>query len=243
MGKRNYKDLTGSKVGRWTVLENLGCRLVGTYYINRDKRYQKITVRFYKCKCDCGTIAEVSATNLGGRSKGCSKCRPTDKSKKMHHPLNAIYNSMIQRCYNANVPNYKDYGGRGIKVCDRWRGKDGFKNFIADIGERPSPQHSIDRIDNNGSYEPSNVRWATRLEQSRNKRNSLPISKIQIAKETGYSQESIRRICRNGRKGIFKDYISCIITEKRTIYYLKPEAIPVLKAYKQSGQTLHNALR
>lgn len=75
----------------------------------------------------------------------------------------------MERCYNTKAANYPYYGGRGIRVCDRWRGTDGFLNFVNDIGEKPSLTHSIDRIDDNGIYEPGNVRWATKTEQSVNR--------------------------------------------------------------------------
>jgi hypothetical protein len=76
---------------------------------------------------------------------------------------------MIQRCTNPQVPGFKDYGERGIKVCERWR-KD-FRAFLSDMGAKPSPAHSIDRINNDGDYEPSNCRWATATEQARNQRD------------------------------------------------------------------------
>jgi hypothetical protein len=82
---------------------------------------------------------------------------------------------MISRCYNPNVRNYSDYGGRGIQVCAAWR--DDFLTFLTDVSTRPSPQHSLDRYpDVNGHYEPRNVRWATRTEQARNKRTSRLIT-------------------------------------------------------------------
>lgn len=77
---------------------------------------------------------------------------------------------MKTRCYNVNQKSWADYGGRGIEVCDRWL--ESFENFLADVGERPSPEHSLDRIDVNGDYEPDNVRWSTYREQARNRRPS-----------------------------------------------------------------------
>ena len=76
--------------------------------------------------------------------------------------------SMRDRCRNPNNKRYENYGGRGIRICKRW---DDFANFLADMGERPSPQHSLDRINNDGSYRPSNCRWATRSQQRRNRRS------------------------------------------------------------------------
>lgn len=89
------------------------------------------------------------------------------------HPLYATYKNIKQRCYNKNKPDYHNYGGRGIKVCDRWLGIDGFTNFCKDMGEKPTLGHSVDRINNNGNYEPSNCRWATIHQQSVNKRSNV----------------------------------------------------------------------
>jgi hypothetical protein len=88
------------------------------------------------------------------------------------HPLRSTYFNMIDRCYNPKNIGYAKYGGRGIRVCDRWRGLYGFDHFIEDMGEKPTNDHTIDRIDPNGNYEPSNCRWATVHEQQLTKRTS-----------------------------------------------------------------------
>lgn len=87
------------------------------------------------------------------------------------HPLYAVWNQMRQRCRNSNYRYYNNYGGRGIKVCPRW--DISFEWFLEDVGERPSTGHSLDRIDNEGNYEPGNVKWSTRIEQMRNTRKGI----------------------------------------------------------------------
>lgn len=105
-------------------------------------------------------------------SRYCSLECSGDISRGKRHGLSgtrehATWLDMRNRCRNLNYYNYAIYGGRGIKVCERW---DTFENFLADMGPRPSKDHSLDRIDNYGDYEPSNCKWSTRSEQSKNRR-------------------------------------------------------------------------
>lgn len=86
------------------------------------------------------------------------------------NPIHSIWRGMKHRCYNQENEHYQRYGARGITVCDRWIGDDGYKNFESDMGPRPTPLHTIDRINNDGNYEPGNCHWATRKEQQRNTR-------------------------------------------------------------------------
>ena len=91
------------------------------------------------------------------------------RNKSIGHPLHAVYRGMIARCYYKSSINYKDYGARGITVCEDWRRN--FASFCSSVGDRPTIKHTLDRIDNNRGYEPGNVKWSTKYEQGANKRN------------------------------------------------------------------------
>lgn len=93
------------------------------------------------------------------------------KSKR-NDPRYNSYWAMRKRCDNKNSPDWDNYGGRGITICDRWLGKEGFDNFLQDMGDKPTPKHTLDRIDVNGNYEPSNCRWLTIQDQQRNRRGN-----------------------------------------------------------------------
>lgn len=130
------------------------------------------------CVCDCGrnTWARVSRI-ISGRSQSCG-CRRYDKvtshgmsGKRNRHPLYGIWTSMVARCSNVKHKQYDSYGGRGITVCDRWLGNEGFANFLSYMGDRPDGC-SLDRVDNDKGYSPDNCRWATVKVQQRNTRGN-----------------------------------------------------------------------
>ncbi len=122
--------------------------------------------------------------------------------KRIYHGLRGcpeykIWAAVKTRCHNANVNNYQNYGGRGIQMCERW--ENDFRTFLEDMGPRPSPKHSIDRIDNNGNYEPNNCRWATHIEQRRNTRRnhyltykSETLTLVEWSERTGIKAPTIR---------------------------------------------------
>lgn len=122
------------------------------------------------CKCDCGDVRPYFVGNLATQKEPmCPPCREASRPAKGQsgkHPLFNIWKAMIQRCENPNHTWYKKYGGRGVSICARWR--EDFQAFAADMGDRPSMEHTVDRIDVNGNYEPGNVRWATQAEQMNN---------------------------------------------------------------------------
>lgn len=131
------------------------------------------------CKCECGTFTTKHGRYLRDgdtQSCGCIEKEELPKRMTIHGRTGtteyASWQGMKSRCYNENSEKYPDYGARGIKVCDRWLNS--FQNFLDDMGVKPSRNHTLDRFPNNetGDYEPSNCRWGTSKEQTRNKRNN-----------------------------------------------------------------------
>ena len=159
----------GARIGRLILLERVD---------KKDKNgFNRIC---YRCQCDCGNVPIIKKSSLAhGRTYSCG-CLKAERAKTNHktHGMTRtrtyrIYHAMMQRCYDKTQRAYPQYGGSGIEMCERWRGS--FENFLEDMGECPSPRHSIDRIDNDKGYSPDNCRWATTSQQARNKRNTVLI--------------------------------------------------------------------
>lgn len=136
-------------------------------YSHKDRHQQP----YYLVRCVCGTEKSVREYRLkSGNTKSCGCMKKYHPMKHgMHNtPIYAVWEAMVQRCCNPKCKAYKNYGGRGISICKEWR--ESFLNFYNDMGERPSSKHTLERINVNGNYEPSNCKWATWKEQSLNKR-------------------------------------------------------------------------
>ena len=187
-------DLSGQRFGRLVALD----------YERAGKR------TYWRCMCDSGTEHRVETNNLRrgkSRSCGCLGAELASERNSTHHrsgtQLYRAWASMKRRCNVPACNSYPDYGGRGITVCERW--ETSFESFMADMGEPPTAEHSIDRIDVNGNYEPGNCRWATNKQQSRNKRNNRLFSHegrtatlIEWAETSGVPLITIRKRLQSG---------------------------------------------
>lgn len=167
-GMPKIHDLTGRTFGNLTAI-----------YVDKEAKR-----RAWVCECACGKRTTVTTAHLMNghtRSCGCLQSATTTARNTKHGQSKTgrpgrrayiVWGAMRQRCLNPNNPKYPRYGGRGIRICERW---DSFENFLADMGERP-PGSSLDRINNDGNYEPGNCRWATPREQQQNRSSNRNIT-------------------------------------------------------------------
>lgn len=167
-----FDDLSGKRFARLTVI-----RRAADHVTPSGSRSVS-----WICACDCGKVVTVLASALrDGSSKSCG-CYRSDMHKKhgmRKSRLYTIWNNMKRRCYNPNNPAFKDYGGRGIGICDAW--KNDFCSFVNwALSSGYSPDLSIDRIDNDKGYAPENCRWATAKEQANNRRPRKKVLKCDI---------------------------------------------------------------
>lgn len=149
-------DETGKRYAHWEVL----------YRVLPNKNNNAV----WLCRCDCGTVKPVQGNLLrNGTSRSCCfRGRQKNVIPVSHRPEYTTYYAMRSRCLTSTHPDYPTYGGRGIGICASWL--ESFDNFLRDVGEQPTPQHTLDRYpNNNGNYEPGNVRWATPKEQAQNR--------------------------------------------------------------------------
>jgi hypothetical protein len=167
MPSANALDLVGMRFGRLTVLRRCKAKVRG--------------YATWLCKCDCGKRKSFPTNVLrakNSRSCGCLKrdvirARHSDGGGDEGRRFRRIIASMKSRCTSPSNPDYKTYGALGVSVCQQWL--DDWRTFAAEMGPRPSPSHTVDRIDVTGNYEPGNCRWATRFEQSINKRSTVRV--------------------------------------------------------------------
>lgn len=159
-----------------------------------DKRVQMVRV-----DCRCGASKELRSRDfVRAASSLCRSCRSSVQATRHGDarpgecaPEHRAWSSMMQRCHNPDDSSYRNYGARGIFVFDAWRGAGGYELFLGHIGRRPTPAHSLDRIDNSRGYEPGNVRWATAAEQRRNSRQNVYVT---IDGETMVATDWARRV-------------------------------------------------
>lgn len=165
-------DLIGKRFGKLIVMGE------AEYHIQPCG----VKLRRYICQCDCGNKSIVKVVDLNRKHTQSCGCLLRKHGHNNHRKRTKTYRAwcnMNERCHNPRHKYYKHYGARGVEVCNRWQGEDGFINFLNDMGECPKGK-SLDRYPNqNGNYELSNCRWATILEQNNNKRNNVKIKHYQ----------------------------------------------------------------
>lgn len=198
-------DLTGQRFGRWTAIERISGKATR-----------------YLCRCDCGNEKTVDGNSLkagGSLSCGCLRNERVRKSCCTHKMTGTkeyrLWAHIHDRCYNPNTEKFPIYGGRGIRVCDRWHksNPDGFKNFLSDAGKAPNTKATFDRINSNGNYEPDNCRWTDYFVQNNNRSMSVRVEGVtkkemssklgrsigifEVMQRRGYTVDEIMKYQRN----------------------------------------------
>jgi hypothetical protein len=245
-------DLVGKKINRLTV-------------ISRDVNDKRGQLRWL-CKCDCGNEKIVIGNNLKrGHTKSCG-CFAIERAvetntkhgqggSKEFKPTSeyTTWKNILSRCYKENNIVYKYYGGRGVKVCDRWLSS--FENFFSDMGKKPTPKHSIDRINVNGNYEPDNCRWATQKVQAGNTRsnkwieyNGLKMIKVDWEDFLGIKRGKLYRYLKSGKsfKIIYEFFMNIKNGGTRTRFLVKltGENNPLSKkVYCITNDTVYSSTR
>lgn len=190
----------GDLFGSLTVLEELPPKQIAP----SPSRPKGRALRQFALECSCENKTYVEATLQDLRSENTQSCgcvRGTHRRAKTREYR--TWSEIIQRCHNPKSTAYPYYGAKGVTVCDRWR--ESFESFLEDMGEKPSPDHSIDRVETTGNYDPENCRWATRKEQDQNKRNTRRIKFLgrteclaEWARILGIPYSSLLLRCNNG---------------------------------------------
>jgi hypothetical protein len=156
---------------------------IGGYTVIRQSSYSDASgLAFWDVRCKCGFATTIAGALLKRNKVGCVTCRHEARVTHGHarrgkrEPEYDVFLQMHQRCDNPNNKDYADYGGRGLTVCKRWCYTDGYINFMADMGPRPSPLHELDRRENSKGYSPGNCRWVTSKTNNRNRRSNVLVT-------------------------------------------------------------------
>ncbi|MEK3993708.1 hypothetical protein MKY29_03050 [Psychrobacillus sp. FSL K6-2365] len=200
-----FKDLTGQTFGKLTVMK-----------FSRDVKSGKRFRKYWECICECGKTNEIRTDSLtSGKVTSCG-CLKNEQDqinliKNHRHKMSGtrlygIWQKMKDRCYNSNLRSYEDYGARGIKICDEWLVPDNFIDWALANGYKN--YLTIDRIDNNGNYEPTNCRWSTSKVQARNRRSNIEVeylgkkmTMIEVAEKSSISYRALIARYRRGIRG------------------------------------------
>ena len=212
-------DETNNVYGKLTVLEFAFTKTVSQ---KQNKGGRKLA--YWKCRCECGRIIPICGKELRRKDKravrSCGQCHRIIHGHSVGgkaSPTYVSWHSIITRCTLKDDKHYRDYGGRGITICDRWLNS--FELFLADMGERPTKSHTTERINNDGNYEPANCRWATKKEQSRNMRSNVVIE-------------------HNGRSMILADWLIELNVNTQTYYYRRRKGQTEKQALRLEPQTV-----